>query len=455
MSESIIEHFIQDYQSGFSFYLKLASYAETRCRKALEESGIPAVITSRAKNPERLLVKLRQRNTEKNYQSTDEISHDLADLIGVRLALYFPDQEKQIEGIMHRAFHIKDLKRHDKTLVAVENKAFQTDALQTSIVQTEGPYTARFHGYRATHFRVKVRSEEFGESPDPRFEQTMIEVQVASLLMHAWSEVNHDLAYKTLNGQLSKDELRMLDGINGLVLTGEVLLGQLKASVEARIATQKRHFSNHFELGSFIQQYAPYQPLRPGSTYRMGSLSDLLYVTRHLGIDNPEALGERLECWSAKSANLKKYPVVQSILDFIFAEYDRRTPPTMERPFLQAELNDNFQSGSPTPEQGLTVYRHILAHTFDGDLLLPTGGDGSMVCFPESYQWLSDAYFLVADVQFDFSSDEQLKEFEQRTKELWDWLATSSNARVRVAFGVARAKAGNQGICLDEAVQVE
>ncbi|KAJ5748337.1 uncharacterized protein N7511_010033 [Penicillium nucicola] len=455
MSASIIEQFIQDYEAGFQFYLNLAAYAETKCRKALQESGIPAVITSRAKNPERLLVKLLQRNTEKNYQSVEEISRDLADLIGVRMALYFPDQEKQIEGIMRRVFQIKDLKRHDKTLVAVENKPFQTDALQTSIVPTEGPYTARFHGYRATHFRVKVRSDEFGESPDPRFDQTMIEVQVASLLMHAWSEVNHDLAYKTLNGQLSKDELRMLDGINGLVLTGEVLLGQLKASVESRIATQKRHFSNHFELGSFVQQYAPYQAPKPGSTYRIGSLSDLLYVTRHLGIDNPEALGERLERWSAKPANLTKYPVVHSILDFIFAEWDKRTPPTMERPFLLAELNDNFESGSPTLEQSLTVYRHILAHTFEGDLLLPTGGDGSIVCLPESYQWLNDAGFLIPDVQFDLPSGDQVKEIEQHTKALWDGLATSFNARVRVAFGVARAKAGNQGICLDEAVQME
>ena len=42
--------------------------------------------------------------------------------------------------------------------------------------------------------------------------------------MHAWSEVNHDLGYKPIHGAASHDELRILDGINGIVLTGELFL---------------------------------------------------------------------------------------------------------------------------------------------------------------------------------------------------------------------------------------
>jgi ppGpp synthetase/RelA/SpoT-type nucleotidyltranferase len=455
MSESVVGQFMQDYETHFSFYLNLASDAETRCRKALKESGIPAVITSRAKDPDSLLVKLCQRDAEKHYQSTEEISRDLADLVGVRMALYFPDQEKQIEGIMRRLFQVKDVKRHDKTLVPVVNAPFQSDALQASGVAPEGPYTARFHGYRATHFRVKLQEEEYDNPEDTtRRQQTTIEVQVASLLMHAWSEVNHNLAYKTLNGQLSTDELRMLDGINGLVLTGEVLLGQLKASVEARIAGQKRPFSNYFEMGAFVQRYAPYRP--PGSgaggAYRIGSLSDLLYVTRHLGIDNPEALVEHLERWSTEKKNLTSYPLVQSILDSMFAEWDARTPPTLERPFLQSALNVNFQSESPAPEQRLKVYCHILAHTFNEKLLSPSGGDKGAFCLPPSYQWLHDAGCLVPHAQFDHPAGDQLKETEKQAADLWDWLVKSPSARVRVSFGVARARAGNECMGLDDTV---
>ena len=42
--------------------------------------------------------------------------------------------------------------------------------------------------------------------------------------MHAWSEVEHDLIYKPLQGTLSKEELAILDELNGLVLAGEIAL---------------------------------------------------------------------------------------------------------------------------------------------------------------------------------------------------------------------------------------
>ena len=37
------------------------------------------------------------------------------------------------------------------------------------------------------------------------------------MLMHAWSEVEHDLVYKPFSGNLSASELAILDEINGLV----------------------------------------------------------------------------------------------------------------------------------------------------------------------------------------------------------------------------------------------
>ncbi len=40
--------------------------------------------------------------------------------------------------------------------------------------------------------------------------------------MHAWSEVEHDLTYKPMQGTLSEEELSILDELNGLVLAGEI-----------------------------------------------------------------------------------------------------------------------------------------------------------------------------------------------------------------------------------------
>ena len=48
--------------------------------------------------------------------------------------------------------------------------------------------------------------------------------------MHAWSEVEHDLIYKPMQGTLSEEELAILDELNGLVLTGEIALERLQAA---------------------------------------------------------------------------------------------------------------------------------------------------------------------------------------------------------------------------------
>jgi hypothetical protein len=77
--------------------------------------------------------------------------------------------------------------------------------------------------------------------PHPRIYQhflrscdTIFEIQVASVLMHAWSEVEHDLVYKPLSGSLSEEELAILDQINGLVMSGEIALELLQKAMLKR-----------------------------------------------------------------------------------------------------------------------------------------------------------------------------------------------------------------------------
>lgn len=60
--------------------------------------------------------------------------------------------------------------------------------------------------------------------------------------MHAWSEVEHDLIYKPLQGTLSKEELAILDELNGLVLAGEIALERLQAAGNERIQAAKMLF---------------------------------------------------------------------------------------------------------------------------------------------------------------------------------------------------------------------
>ena len=55
-----------------------------------------------------------------------------------------------------------------------------------------------------------MRDEILNES-QKKYESARIEIQVASLIMHAWSEVEHDLIYKPMQGTLSEEELSILE----------------------------------------------------------------------------------------------------------------------------------------------------------------------------------------------------------------------------------------------------
>jgi ppGpp synthetase/RelA/SpoT-type nucleotidyltranferase len=57
----------------------------------------------------------------------------------------------------------------------------------------------------------------------------LAEIQVTMVVMHAWSQVEHDTIYKMVVGGLPTDTMnRMLDGVNGLSTTTEILLDELE-----------------------------------------------------------------------------------------------------------------------------------------------------------------------------------------------------------------------------------
>lgn len=82
---------------------------------SLHEAGIRAIVTYRAKNPERLLAKLYQRNEERDskYSSLDDIYSDICDLSGVRVALYFPKDRDKAGDAKFRRIIIKKNNRFD------------------------------------------------------------------------------------------------------------------------------------------------------------------------------------------------------------------------------------------------------------------------------------------------------------------------------------------------------
>lgn len=264
----------------------------------LQSTGIRAIVTSRAKNAVRLEVKVRQRAEKSSYVDVDRIYEDIVDLAGVRVALYFPAEREEVGRIIGSLFPLMS-----------DPKIFPEEG--------QPSYQKRFSGYWATHYRVRLPEALLNES-QKRYSEANIEIQVASVLMHAWSEVEHDLVYKPLQGNLSADEYAILDELNGLVLAGEIALERLQRAGEQRISKHDREYTNHYDLASSLLDLAREKltdnDIQDSSLGRV----DLLYqLLRSLNLGTPENLARYID---ELHSDLERRPLAEQVIDQILGE---------------------------------------------------------------------------------------------------------------------------------------
>lgn len=226
---SVIKDFLEQYSKQYDYYSELAKIGSSLLEQELEKRGIKAIVSFRAKRPDRLEQKLNQRNEKSAYADVANIYEDIVDLAGVRVALYFPKDREVVDETINFLFNVRKKKNFPEA-------------------SYKPKFEKRFSGYWASHYRVNLKNSN---QNNKRYESALFEIQVASVLMHAWSEVEHDLVYKPLAGDLSEEELAILDEINGLVLTGEIALERLQKAITKR-TKEKDNISNRYELTSFI-----------------------------------------------------------------------------------------------------------------------------------------------------------------------------------------------------------
>jgi len=423
--EPVISNFISAYHMQYDFYFAVARLASSLCEEAMEQNGIRAITTFRAKRLDRLETKLRQRQKQRREEGRDvyteeaHIRADIVDLAGVRIALYFPDDRIKVEKVINETFKVNRKK-------PMQGKK-----------ETIGGFDQRFDGYGADHYRVhfetrtlKRDQQHYGKAP--------IEIQVASLLMHAWSEVNHDLGYKPIEGAASHDELRILDGLNGLVLTGELLLQQLQAAAKSRISSENRKFENQYELGAFLQNYVS---RATSKTALMGRLDILFDVLKAMDINSPRALVPEFEKWNVRKTIDSSVAI--SLMDHIFWKFDTAVNSYHPRDKLrdivfsrdlQVVMVDDVRG--PQRRVDVSKRRDLLNATIAYDGLYKGGSkrksirnlNDSELGMLRFHQWYS-----VVESEDNIEN----KDFSHAVIELWNWFQKNPDIKARVALGIA------------------
>ncbi|KAI1496089.1 hypothetical protein F5X99DRAFT_401374 [Biscogniauxia marginata] len=243
--------------------------------------------------------------------SAKEILEGLHDIGGVRISLYFPGNVAKVINVLKSRLHV--LRVTEKGQNQINTKYLKdfledldrdgTDKHTVSIEKSSG-YERTFGGYKASHLVVKLREEDIPENKQCAWKDTVVEIQVGTLVMHMWSEIEHDMIYKPLESQgdeVSEDEKRVLDLINGIVMTGEAALRQLEASTEERLnqraKDQAAFASSEYELVLWIENYYKKKgkPLAQGEWELQDQLYAILQVNGDHQHGKVEVLLERIQ----------------------------------------------------------------------------------------------------------------------------------------------------------------
>src|SRR5690606_32824725 len=160
-------------------YLALyESFAETVqfvLKKALlSAEGLPhpQSIQYRAKSVE----SLRNRLSEEGKLESQTLEQDRRDLAGARVIFYTNNDVEKFLGspLIHENFEIDE----------------GSTKIHHPIPENEG---AR---YRGIHYTVRLREDRIRLPEYARFAGLRCEIQVQTILNHAWSETSHDIVYK-------------------------------------------------------------------------------------------------------------------------------------------------------------------------------------------------------------------------------------------------------------------
>lgn len=170
MKESEPSSMVEEYTEIRPVYEAYTKKIEELIKSLLEKSNIQVhSVTSRTKDTDGFSKKLKEKG--KGYY---KIFSDVTDLSGVRIICYFAGQVDEVAEIIKSNFIIHHELSIDK------RKTLDPDKF----------------GYLSLHHVVEL-SEDRARLPEyERFKILLCEVQIRSILQHAWAEIEHDLGYK-------------------------------------------------------------------------------------------------------------------------------------------------------------------------------------------------------------------------------------------------------------------
>lgn len=163
-------------------------------------------IGSRCKTLDSLELKAKEK-AEKGtpYSSLDEVT----DLAGVRIITHFSSDLDEIADLVEREFDVDFINSVDKREYQDPEK----------------------FGYASIHYVVGLKPNRLALPEYSKFAGLKVEIQIRSILQHAWAEIEHDIGYKS-NIEIPKDIRRKFSRLSGLLELADQEFVAIRAGVD-------------------------------------------------------------------------------------------------------------------------------------------------------------------------------------------------------------------------------
>ena len=242
-------------------------------------------VTGRTKS----LVSIREKIKRKRYANPKQ---EMTDVTGIRVIVYFESDVKKVCALIEKAFNVD-----------LENSMDREQVLATDQI-----------GYRSVHYvcdlgKDRAKLPEFSNIVGLKFE-----IQVRTVLQHAWAELAHDRNYK-FSGKLPSVMERKLFLYAGMLELADKGFDELSDEIDDYVESVKHETEignmeveiTSISLEEFIEAWAKRNDFRLEEPTTKEHYSELVGELKQFGIDQLKELNDIIPGEFATKAIKKGY----------------------------------------------------------------------------------------------------------------------------------------------------
>ena len=180
---------LAQYRDLLLVYEQMAEIIPEKLKGFFAEAGIVvAAVEHRVKTERSLAGKLQLKGDK--YHSI----YDITDIVGIRVITFYNDDVDKVASVLERLFEIDWENSIDK------RKAHENDSF----------------GYLSLHYICRIPESAYTNLEHPELNKIRFEVQMRTVLQHAWANMNHDTGYKS-GVEIPKEYKRHLSRLAGML----------------------------------------------------------------------------------------------------------------------------------------------------------------------------------------------------------------------------------------------